>query len=304
MAGESIKTDQDCGSEPSATLIDFALIVAQNIKLIAVGAFGSGLLAMCISLSLPNIYTAKAAILPPNPNNAVSASTLVMGALGGALGGAAADFIGIKEPSQRFIAYLSSDTFLDLLILRLDLQNHYGEQSLYYARTALMKNLSVGADKRTGIITIAFSDKDKNFAAMAANAVVEELRLFVGRLDLQEAKNRQDFLESQIKAVSGRSFEDANSQQIVISGLIQQYNNSLIDAARTGPTFTQINFASAPEIKSKPKRALLTIAVTLVSALVLITFVFVRESFRNVEKNPETKLKINQIKLLLSVFRK
>jgi uncharacterized protein involved in exopolysaccharide biosynthesis len=132
--------------------------------------------------------------------------------------------------------------------------------------------------------------------------VVTELRFFVGKLDLQEAQNRRAFLEDQIKEVSSRTSQDPYSQQQVISGLIRQLDMVKVDEGRAGPTFTQVDFATPPEIKSKPKRALIAILTTLATGFLLLIFVFVRQALRNAEADPEAKDKMAQIKALFKSF--
>jgi uncharacterized protein involved in exopolysaccharide biosynthesis len=287
--------------EDEISLLDLALTVAQNLKLLIFGSLGAGITALIIALIWPNIYTGKATILPPSGSDSISAGGLLAGALGG-LGGVAGDLAGLKDPSQRYIAYLKSDELRNIIIQKYDLQKHYDKDNLFYTRKKLNRNLEIGSDKQSGLITIEFDDYDRKFAAELANGIVAELRIFVGKLDLQEAQNRRAFLEEQIKAVSSRSFQDPNSQQQIISGLIRQFDMAMVDEGRTGPTFTQVDYATPPEIKSAPKRAIIAILTTLGTGFLLLIFVFVRQALRNAESDPEAKGKMAQIKVLFKGF--
>lgn len=286
--------------EDEISLLDLALTVAQNLKLLVFGSLGAGLLALAIAFIWPNIYTGKATILPPT-GDSLSAGGLLAGALGG-LGGVAGDLAGLKDPGQRYIAYLKSDELRNIIIQKYDLQKYYDKDTLFYTRKKLDRNLDISSDKQSGLITIEFDDYDRKFAAELANGIVTELRFFVGKLDLQEAQNRRAFLEDQIKEVSSRTSQDPYSQQQVISGLIRQLDMVKVDEGRAGPTFTQVDFAVPPEVKSKPKRALIAILTTLATGFLLLIFVFVRQALRNAEQDPEAKDKMAQINALFKAF--
>jgi uncharacterized protein involved in exopolysaccharide biosynthesis len=286
--------------ENEISLLDLALTVAQNLKLLIFGSLGAGITALIIALIWPNIYTSKATILPPGQDSA-SAGALLINSLGG-LGGIAGNLAGLKDPSQRYIAYLKSDTLKNAIIEKYNLQKHYNKVTLSATRKELSKNLDISSDKQSGLITIEVDDYDPKFAAELANGFVVELRVFVGKLDLQEAQNRRNFLEEQIKDVASRNFLDQFSQQAIITGLVRQFEIAKVDEGRVGPTFAQVDIATPPEIKSAPKRALIAILTTLATGFSLLIFVFIRQALRNAESDPEAKDKMAHIKVLLRGF--
>jgi uncharacterized protein involved in exopolysaccharide biosynthesis len=291
---------EEWDDEDEISLLDLALTVAENLKLLIFGSLGAGVIALIIALIWPNIYTGKATILPPGQDS-TSAGALLMSSLGG-LGGIAGDIAGLKDPAQRYIAYLKSDTLRNTIIEKYNLQKHYDQDTLTDTRKKLSKKVDISSDKQSGLITIEVDDYDPKFAAELANAFVAELRVFVGKLDLQEAQNRRNFLEEQIKDVTSRPFLDQFSQQAIIAGLVRQYEMAKVDEGRVGPTFAQVDFASPPELKSAPKRALIAILTTLATGFLLLIFVFVRQGLRNAENDPEARGKIHQIKALLGAF--
>jgi uncharacterized protein involved in exopolysaccharide biosynthesis len=286
--------------EDEISLLDLALTVAQNLKLLIFGSLGAGIAALIIALVLPNIYTGKATILPPGQDS-TSAGALLMSSLGG-LGGIAGDLAGLKDPSQRYIAYLKSDTLRNTIIEKYNLQKHYDKDTLTATRKKLSKNVGITSDKQSGLISIEVDDYDPKFAAELANGFVAELRVFVGKLDLQEAQNRRNFLEEQIKDVATRNFLDQFSQQAIISGLVRQFEMAKVDEGRVGPTFAQVDIATPPELKSAPKRAIIAILTTLATGFLLLIFVFVRQALRNAESDPEAKDKMAQITVLFKGF--
>jgi uncharacterized protein involved in exopolysaccharide biosynthesis len=294
------QSNQEWDDEDEISLLDLALTVAQNLKLLIFGPLCAGLIALAIAFTQPNIYTAKATILPPGQDG-TSAGALLMSSLGG-LGGITGDLAGLKDPAQRYIAYLKSDTLRNTIIEKYDLQKRYEKKNLTETRIQLSNNMSISSDKQSGLISIDVSDLDPKFAAEMANGLVAELRVFVGKLDLQEAQNRRNFLEEQIKDVTTRSFLDQFSQQAIITGLVRQFEMAKVDEGRVGPTFAQVDIATPPELKSAPKRAIIAILTTLGTGFLLLIFVFVRQALRNAESDPEAKNKMAQIKVLFKGF--
>jgi uncharacterized protein involved in exopolysaccharide biosynthesis len=292
--------EQEWDDQGEISLLDFALTFAENLKLLIFGPLCAGLVALALSFIQPNIYTAKATILPPGQDG-TSAGTLLRSSLGG-LGGIAGDLAGLKDPAQRYMAYLKSDTLQNTIIEKYDLKKRYEKKNLTGTRLQLRDNMSIKSDKQSGLITIDVSDLDPKFAAELANGFVAELRVFVGKLDLQEAQNRRNFLEEQIKDVATRSFLDQFSQQAIITGLVRQFEMAKVDEARVGPTFAQVDVATPPELKSAPNRASTAILTTIAAGLLLLFFVFVRQALRNMEIDPEAKDKMAQISILLKSF--
>lgn len=68
----------------------------------------------------------------------------------------------------------------------------------------------------------------------------------------------------------------------------KQYEIARIDESREGAVIQVIDKAVAPELKSKPKKALIAILATLASGFLLLLFVFVRQALRNASQTEET----------------
>jgi LPS O-antigen subunit length determinant protein (WzzB/FepE family) len=58
--------NEEWDDEDEISLLDLALTVAQNLKLLVFGSLGAGIIALIIASVFPNYYTAKATILPPD----------------------------------------------------------------------------------------------------------------------------------------------------------------------------------------------------------------------------------------------
>lgn len=291
-----IPSEEPNEEEGAISILDLLLIVAQNIKLLIVGPLAVGILALGISFLITPTFTAITTIQPPPQGNQVSTSAAILeslGGIGGGVGGA------LKDTSQLYIAYMQSSTFEDSLIDKFKLLEKFDAKYKVTARKTLESKVKILSDKKTGMISISVDDSDPKFAAELANAYVAELRTFTGKLALQEAQDRKEFLESQIKELSSRQFRDIYTQQAMLAGTIRQYEAARVDEEKIGPTFTQVDVAYAPELKSKPKRAQIAMIATLASEFLLLIFIFVRHAWANLRANKEAEGKLENILAVL-----
>lgn len=287
---QSAMLDDD---EDTISILDLLLIVAENIKLLILGPLAVGISALAITFLITPTFTAVTTIQPPPQGGQASTSAAILESLGG-LGGSIAGSA-LKDTSLLYIAYMQSTTFEDNLIEQFKLQEKFKAKYKVNARKTLEEKVKITSDKKTGMISIAVDDADPKFAAELANAYVTELRVFTGRLALQEAQDRKEFLENQLKELSTRQFRDIFTQQAMIAGTIRQYEAARVDEEKIGPTFTQVDVALAPELKSKPKRAQIALIATLAAGFALLVFIFLRHAWGNLRANPESEGKLETI---------
>jgi len=293
---DQTNTPQDFAQDDDEiSLLDLATVIVENLKLLILGPLAAGLLALGISFLIAPTFTAKTTILPPVSGGASN----LLGALGG-LGDIAGAAAGLKNPSEQFVAYLKSDSLRNSLIADFDLQKRYDQEYLVDTRKALEGNVKIAAEKQSGLISIEVDDEDPAFAAKLANAHVSKLRELVGRVAAQEAKDRREFMESQIDEAMKKNYQSPMVREMIIQGLIRSYETARIDEQKAGPTFSQVDMALAPELKSKPKKALIAVITTLAVGFLLLLFVFVRQAWRNSDQDPESHQKIMHMKKVLS----
>jgi uncharacterized protein involved in exopolysaccharide biosynthesis len=190
VAGAEAKGREGDGEEIS--LLDLALITAENLRLLVLGPLAVGLIALVASFLITPTFTASTLLMPPQQHqSAVSMLAQQLGALGGALGGAAA---GLKNPNDQFVALLKSRAVEDRLIQRFGLVERYEAKLRDDARRELEARTRVSSGKE-GLIRIEFDDSDPAFAAQVANAYVAELRNLLRTLAVTEAQQRRVFFE-------------------------------------------------------------------------------------------------------------
>ena len=201
------------------SLFDLLILLAKHKKLVLGLPFIVALLAVGISLLLPNIYTGTTKILPPQQSQSGASAMLAqLGGLAGLAGGVA----GIKSPNDLYIGMLKSRTVADNLIQRFDLMKIYEAKYPSQARLGLagVTNITAGKDD---IITIEADDKDPKRAADLANAYVDELFKLTKVLAVTEASQRRLFFERQFEQARDNltKSEAAARQALEKGGLVQ-----------------------------------------------------------------------------------
>lgn len=147
------------------------------------------------SLTLPNIYSSTATILPPQKESGGGLSALI-GQAGG-LAGLAGGFAG---GGDLYLGILKSRSIADSVVHRLGLIKVYQTKNLEEARLSLESAVKVQADK-DGIISITANDPDPKLSALLANTFVDELGKITVRLNLSKAGTERVFLEKRLELV-------------------------------------------------------------------------------------------------------
>jgi uncharacterized protein involved in exopolysaccharide biosynthesis len=188
-------TDTPESVDDEISLLDLLQVVADNLRLLVLGPLAAGLIALGITFIIPPTYTATTRFMPPQQQQGgVSAMLAGLGAGAGSLLSAAG---GIKNPADQFIGFLKSRSVQDALIDRFKLAERFEVQFKTDARKILDDRLSI-ANSKDGMISIDIKDKDPAFAALLANAHVDELSKLLSRLAITEAQQRRVFFEKQL----------------------------------------------------------------------------------------------------------
>jgi len=236
------------------SLLDLALVLAENWRALIAIPVAAGLIALGIAFVVPPTYTAVSRILPPVQQQSTSAA---LAAQLGALAGLGAAVGGIKSPADQYVALLKSNSVFDAIIARYKLRELYDERYLEDARKALGKRVNISAGVRDGIIAIEVDDHEPTRAADMANAFVEELRNLTKTLAITEAAQRRLFFEEQLKQAKNdlTKAEIALQASGVSEATLRAVPQSALDAlARLKAQIT------AQEIRLASMRAFMTVA--------------------------------------------
>ncbi len=216
--------DRVAGMDPQVTgrnevdWIDFLLVLGRGKKAILRVTVAVAVLAVAVSFLLPKMYTATTTILPPEETQ--SSLTAMLGQFG-ALGLAGKD-LGMKNPSDLFVAMLQSRSIADRLVDDFDLRKVYGVKTYQDARKKLAARSQISAGDE-GLITVSVTDRDPKRAADLANAYVNDLHSLNEHLAVTEAAQRRLFYQQKLDAER----EDLSRAELALqmvqekSGLIQ-----------------------------------------------------------------------------------
>jgi tyrosine-protein kinase Etk/Wzc len=202
-----------------AYFLDYLVILAREKRSIFWIMASTTLLAAIVTFALPNIYAAKAIIMPPQESQSAVLSALGQMAPLAALAG---KDVNLKNPTEVYLAMLKSRTVADALIQRFDLKRVYRDKWVADARDDLEKNSDLAPSKE-GIIAITVEDKDPKRASALANGYVEELRRLCQTMAVTSASERRLFFEQQVHSakVALENAEDELKKTQERTGLIQ-----------------------------------------------------------------------------------
>ncbi|AJF07661.1 GumC family protein [Geoalkalibacter subterraneus] len=178
-------------------LLDLLLVLVRNKWLIIGSCAVTFILACIYTLTLPNIFTANARLLPPQKESSGLSSML------GNMGGLAA-MAGISAgggSGELYVGMLQSRAIADRIIERFDLMERFEWETRSDAYKNLNDKAQFNVGKTDGILTISVDDEDPRLASDMANAYVEELKALNVRLNLDSAGRERQFLEGRLAVV-------------------------------------------------------------------------------------------------------
>jgi capsule polysaccharide export protein KpsE/RkpR len=156
---------------------------------------------------------------------------------GAALGGTAADLLGLKSSGGTFTAILQSRTVQDRIIDRFNLMTIYRKRYRQDARKMLSRNTGISEDRKTGVITVNVTDHDPKRAAAIAHAYIDDLNQLSAELSTSAARRERMFIEDRLKVVkvdldqASKDFSEFASKNTAID--IKEQGKAMVEAAAT-----------------------------------------------------------------------
>ncbi len=193
VTGQEKKELSEIETTDEIDLLDLFLVLVKRKKLILGLTTTVVILTIIISLILPPIYRAETKVLII-ASESPSSSLIGLFSDITALTGSSA----FPTKADLYAELFKSNTVLDRIIQRFNLKKLYDKETLTDTRKILLSKLDVKVDKKTGIITLSFEDKDPKRAAEIANAFVEELKNLNKNLALSIASKKRLFFEEQL----------------------------------------------------------------------------------------------------------
>ena len=207
-------TSQTAAEPPESddvSLLDLALVVAENLRLLILGPLAVGLVALGISFAVTPTFTAKSLIMPPFQSQSAAAAALQsIGALAGVS-------TGVRNPSDQYVALMQSTTVEDRIVDRFKLMELYDVKYKVQARKRLEELSRITSSRKDNLISVEVDDEDPQRAADLANAYVDELKRLTTEVAVSEAQQRRVFFEEQLKLTSKKF--DAAQRALQAAGI-------------------------------------------------------------------------------------
>lgn len=267
----------------------------------------AAILAVVISLQMPNIYRAKVVAAPSE-----EAQGGGIGAMAGQLGGLAslaginlgagkvdkAAFAQEVLKSRAFIvAFIQRHQLLVPLMAasgwQIESDKLVIDEALYDVATAawvrkvkppqpvipsdweafeaFQKIFNVAQDKQSGMVTISVDHYSPTVAAQWASLLVADINDAMRERDVSEAKRSIEFLKQHLQKTSV-----AEVQNIFYQLIEQQAKTIMLAEVRPEYVFKTVDPAVAPEKQEKPKRAMIVVLATMLAGMLASLFVLVR----------------------------
>src|SRR5215469_1075456 len=216
----------DVDSEP-VRIVWLRLLWSERRFLLRAGVSGL-VLSILVSLVLPVRYESQTRLMPPEQQGSSglamlaalaskggesdnSSSSSSDGAFSGGLSRVASDVLGLKTSGALLVDILRGPTVQNSLVQKFDLRNRYHTRYWQSARRVLDGYTSIKEDRKSGVISVAVTDRDPRVAQEMAQAYVEALNTLLTQVSTSSAGRERMFLEQRLQTVKGSL--DAASEQ-------------------------------------------------------------------------------------------
>ena len=160
-----------------------------------------------------------------------------------------------------------------------------------------------------------------SYARLRAQVTAAEVRLQTMRSYLSE--NAVEFQNQQAALVALRGqlnraeqvadpqsssdyigkYREFKYEEALFDLFARQYEMARLDESREAGLIQVVDVAQLPEWKSKPRRGLIAITSTVAALILLLAFVLIRNSWRQVVMQPDTKVRLTRIRHALGPRR-
>lgn len=224
-------------SAEEISLLDLLIVLAERRRVILVVTSVFAVVAIIVSLLLPQRFTADVTLLPPQQGSSVGAAMASqLGNLGG-MASLAGGSLGLKSPNDMFVAMLRSRTVEDAMVEHFGLMQEYHKKYQSDARKVFEKRTTVDGSGKDNLIHISVEDGDPRRAAEIANGYVDQFRSLSQHLAISEASQRRLFFEQELEQAKDKLADAEEALKVTEqkTGLIQldSQARALIESAAT-----------------------------------------------------------------------
>ncbi len=270
------------------SLLDLALTVAENLRLLIIGPIAAGLIALGVSSLLPKTYESVA-------------------------------ILNVINQPEKVASLATSAAVLDPVAEQLGLTKSATRDA---ARAELRGRVSTAVGRKDGLLTLTTKGKSGEAAQALANAVLAQLFVAVAPkgqdvIDLEKslALARSLYADTQRVIARSSALIGAARSEATVSAALQGYADltalqqslaiRIANDERSLRGVSDTNLAQPPLLPIQhvaPKRSLISLLAALATGFALLLFVFIRKALANAAVSEEGE-RVSQIKgHLLGVF--
>jgi uncharacterized protein involved in exopolysaccharide biosynthesis len=257
-------------------------------------------LSVMFSLSLSNLYTSKAVLIPTSLSSKNSGQFNNLTPVSFLISNSSPDVtiaIAFIESKKIIRQLINHETFLpDLMAAKeWDIKSNsiiyddtYDKKNKKWVRKvdfpfqqvpseqeafqSFSKHINISEDKKKKLVTISVEHISPSVAQQWTEWVIDEANMMVANLRIEEAESSINYLNEQIKLTPYAelrtmffSLIQENTQNMMLAKVSKQYALTIVDPPLI------------PEIKSSPQRALICILGTLLGGMLSLLIILVRK---------------------------
>jgi uncharacterized protein involved in exopolysaccharide biosynthesis len=223
----------------SANWIRNATLLWQHRRSLARISGVALVISAVIAFTMPKRYESVARIMPPDqPNSGAAMLAALAGrSLGGlgSVGGLASTLLGGKTSSALYIDLMRSRTVSDHIIEHFNLQSVYHKRYRIDTVKYLTHHTTIVEDKKSGVISVTFTDTDPRRAQAITQSYLDELNSLLTRANTSSARREREFIEKRLVSVQAelQNAEKALSEFSSVNTTldIKEQTHAMVDAA-------------------------------------------------------------------------
>lgn len=123
-----------------------------------------------------------------------------------------------------------------------------------------------------------------------------ELSALRSQLKKLEQGSGSDEKSTPLEQLAVKSYRDIKAREAMMGVLVAQYESARVDESKEGPLIQQVDVASAPERRSRPKRAIIVIVSAFAGLLLGVLIAFVRRALRKASEDPQSASQMAMLK--------
>ncbi|MBD3825155.1 MAG: hypothetical protein IE916_11715 [Epsilonproteobacteria bacterium] len=268
---------------------------------------------LIFALRTPNTYSAQAVLVPTEIDKGTLSSLGSLAAMAGVnIGGSAMtpdvafqslldnyefmhsfvlrhkidEYYFDDNLSQRFVFALGFDGLYQLTNSPKDWEDIDREEEIFKLVEAIQKNFSISSDKKSGLITVAYSDYDRVFAPQMVNKFLEDASKYLVENELANIESRLRYFQEELTKAEGIELRQNISS--LISSILEK---QIMTKSKKYYQCDALSMPFEPYIKdkTKPKRGLIMVvgAVTgvILGVFLVLFLAFIRKEEQEAPQN-------------------